>query len=98
MRGKRHSKVYKIEGESRALLDPLGSLRQIGRMTYEPESMDDLGLDVRAYNAVRKMGCRAVADICSLTERDLLNMQNVGRVTVLNIKQALAKEGLELRG
>lgn len=67
-------------------------------MTTQSERMDALeGLDVRAYNALHKIGCRTVADVCNVTERDLLNIHGVGRLTLNNIKGTLAKEGLELR-
>ena len=80
-------------------LDRLGSLRQIDRMAHETESMNILELGVRAYNVLRKkLGCRTVADICALTERELLKIHGLGRLTLNDIKGALAKEGLELRG
>jgi DNA-directed RNA polymerase alpha subunit len=79
-------------------LDRLGSLGQIDRMAHETESMNILELGARAYNVLRKLGCRTVADICALTERELLKIHGLGRLTLNDIKGALAKEGLELRG
>jgi len=42
-------------------------------------------------------GIRTLADLCRLTEQDLLEIRNVGRVTRDHVVAELAKRGLRLR-
>ena len=59
---------------------------------------DDLGLGIRAWNALYQLNARTVADIIRLTEKDIYKQRNAGRKTLKEIKEALAELGLSLKG
>lgn len=57
----------------------------------------DLGLLKISFNALTKRnGVNSVEDLCSRTEKELLNLRRISSVTVKEIKDALAKHGLSL--
>jgi len=58
--------------------------------------MDDLDLSVRASNLLRKAGCRIVQDLCEMSEAHLWKIRGLGIDSMNSIRNALAKEGLEL--
>lgn len=55
-----------------------------------------LGLSVRATNALISSGLNSIGKLCANTERYLLKSPRIGKVTVKEIKDALAKHGLSL--
>ena len=57
-----------------------------------------LGMPTRADRLLRRLGCKTVADLCNLTERDILRAPSFGRDTVGRIQKALAAVGRSLRG
>ena len=76
-----------------------------GRATCLAKSISELGLSERAVNCIRsamwKKNSRRglyseqtpVYDLIQLTEDDLLAVRNCGKVTLLEIRTALAKQG-----
>src|SRR5215475_10056265 len=58
--------------------------------------IEDLHLPVRAFNSLRREGIHTVGDLAARNEADLLAINNLGPQSVSEIKQKLAKRGLEL--
>lgn len=59
-------------------------------------AIDDLNLTVRSQNCLKQSGIAHIGDLVRQRERDLLLMPNLGRKSLVEIKQALASFGLEL--
>lgn len=56
----------------------------------------ELGLSIRAVNALRAHGVHLVGDLVGLSEAKLLRLEGLGRKSVAEITAALAKVGLRL--
>jgi len=59
--------------------------------------ISNLGLSVRARNCLRGH-VQTVGDVVAMSESDVLDLENLGIVTLMEIKSALAKHGLSLSG
>jgi len=62
----------------------------------DPASLEELGLPVRAYNSLRRVGIHTVDDLSARTEDDLLAIENLGPQSVREIKERLAGLGRHL--
>lgn len=73
-------------------------MRQLDEMPGEIPNcpIEALALSVRGYNTLRNEGAKTLDDVAKLTEWELLRVPNCGRVTVMEIKAALAEYGLRL--
>lgn len=60
--------------------------------------IEDLGLCVRAYNALHRAELNTVRDLVSLTEDDLIRIRNLGRKGFEDVKTKLARIGMCLTG
>ena len=56
----------------------------------------DLSLSVRSRNCLTGVGVRDVRELVRMTRRELLNVRNLGRISVLDIERALGEHGLRL--
>lgn len=56
-------------------------------------SLDELDLNNRAYNALRRSGIRTVNQLYNLTEEELYSIRNLGGVTVRNIITSMKSLG-----
>jgi hypothetical protein len=71
----------------------------------KPEAPDILGCDtidvfklpVRCRDAINRLGVKTIGELVECTEGDLLNLRNVGDVSVDKIKEALRAHGLKLK-
>ena len=59
--------------------------------------LDELELSVRAYNCLRRAGIRTVEDLCNKTEDDMMRVRNLGRKSLYEILEKMAKHGLGFR-
>src|SRR5215831_13544896 len=59
-------------------------------------TIEELGLPVRAYNSLRRVGIHTVDDLSTRTEADLLAIENLGPQSVREIKERLAGIGRHL--
>ena len=66
-----------------------GGLRgKLGRL------IDDLGLTVRTLNSLKNSNIRTLKDLVEYTEKELLDVKNVGEKAVAEIGELLQREGL----
>ncbi len=56
------------------------------------------GMSRRAKNALRLAGIETVEELCRLCPEDVLELEHVGRKTLTNIEDALARVGKKLGG
>lgn len=59
--------------------------------------VDDLGLSVRAYNALRRVGKDTLGDIAEMTESQLYKVRNLGAKSRKEVRDVLASYGLALK-
>lgn len=57
-----------------------------------------LDLTFRTLGRLRYAGIKTVDQLVGMTEQDLLDIPRLGPRILADIKQALAKEGLQLKG
>jgi carbon monoxide dehydrogenase subunit G len=70
-----------------------GGLPQEGDLS---ESVESLNLPLRSYNSLRREGIHTVGDLAARSPEDLLAIENIGPVSVDEIKRKLADRGLVL--
>lgn len=58
--------------------------------------IEELDIPVRAYNCLKRANINTVSDICSLTERDLLRVRNLGRKCAEEVMHKLSELGFSL--
>ncbi|MBE8157857.1 MAG: DNA-directed RNA polymerase subunit alpha [Betaproteobacteria bacterium] len=60
------------------------------------EKVDILELTVRSQNCLRQENIRYIGELVQKTERDMMRTPNLGRKSLLEIKQALGKHSLDI--
>ena len=65
------------------------------RLAQRP--VDFLEISVRTANALKGEHIYSIGDLVQRTEADLLQLQNIAKRHVLEIKRALTAQGLRLR-
>jgi hypothetical protein len=75
-----------------------GAVPPLGSTVAKPHpvSIDDLGLSVRAMNALRSDNITTIGDLVQRTRQGLLVIPNFGRVSLAEVEAALAKLKLQL--
>lgn len=58
---------------------------------------DDLGLPIRAADALIRNGCFSINDVCNLTKGELLSFKGIGKGSAEEIVTKLAERGRHLR-
>ena len=59
--------------------------------------IENLGLQSRSYNALRRRGILTVGELVAHSEADLLDIRNFGTKSIEEIKEALATLGMTLK-
>lgn len=52
-------------------------------------NLENLSLSLRVQSNLNRADIKTVADLCNLTENDVLNIRNINEKTLAYIKQAL---------
>lgn len=60
--------------------------------------IDELNLSARSYNCLKRAGKNTLKDVCSMSERELYGIRNLGSKSASEIINTLAQRGLCLRG
>ena len=66
---------------------------QIAKAGIEKLTIEDLDLSVRAYHCLESNGIRTVAQLCDLTEDDLLQSKNFSIVSLRHLRKELDRIG-----
>lgn len=61
------------------------------------KKIEDLDLSVRAYNCLKKINVLTIGDLVNHSEESLRQVRNMGSKSVVEIKEALTKLGLDLK-
>jgi DNA-directed RNA polymerase alpha subunit len=57
-------------------------------------SIEKMGLSTRAYNCLHRFGCRFASDVASLSQMQILQMRNLGKITAGEIAGVLEDLGI----
>lgn len=68
------------------------------RLKDDIEGFGGLDLTYRSYGRLRYAGIEKIGQLVGMTEQDLLDIPRLGPRILADIKQALAQEGLQLKG
>lgn len=84
-----------------SMLDPKGTTANYDFMPEAPikgTSVDELLLTIRAQNCLKAEGIKTIEELCTKTRNYLRKLPNLGKVTLHEIIDALAKRKLKLKG
>jgi DNA-directed RNA polymerase subunit alpha len=59
--------------------------------------VDELDLSVRSYNCLKRAGITKISELLQKSEEEIMNMRNLGKKSVDEIKEKLAERNLALR-
>ncbi|HME80804.1 MAG TPA: DNA-directed RNA polymerase subunit alpha [Candidatus Eremiobacteraceae bacterium] len=59
--------------------------------------VDELDLSVRSYNCLKRAGISKISELLQRTEDEIMNMRNLGKKSVDEIKEKLAERNLSLK-
>jgi DNA-directed RNA polymerase subunit alpha len=59
--------------------------------------VDELDLSVRSYNCLKRAGITKISELLQKTEEEIMNMRNLGKKSVDEIKEKLAERNLSLK-
>ena len=62
--------------------------------TFENLSIEDLDLSVRSYNCLKRAGIANVQELTQKSEADMMKVRNLGKKSLLEVKNKLAEKGL----
>ena len=83
-----------------SMLDPKGKTANYDFMPEAPikgTSVDELLLTIRAQNCLKAEGIKTIEELCTKTRNYLRKLPNLGKVTLHEIIDALAKRKLKLK-
>lgn len=64
---------------------------------YNEVSIEEMGLSVKVYNALKRAGLLTNLDFAQLTYKDLLKTKNIGKKDADTIQEILEENGLHLK-
>ncbi len=62
--------------------------------TFENLSIEDLDLSVRSYNCLKRAGIANVQELTQKTEAEMMKVRNLGKKSLLEVKNKLFEKGL----
>jgi DNA-directed RNA polymerase subunit alpha len=60
--------------------------------------IEELDLGVRSYNCLKRVGVETIGDLIAKSEAELAAIPNFGKKSIEEVKEALERNGLALRG
>jgi len=71
---------------------------QVGQEDSEKSlSIEDMDLSQRSSNCLRRHGITKLAELCEMTEDDLMKIRNLGKKSLAEIKSKMAEKGLSFK-
>lgn len=67
------------------------------RLMTKEVDLEDLNLSVRAYNVLKRASIFSLTDLLERSEKQLLQLKNCNKVTIIEIKEVISKYGCVLR-
>lgn len=80
-----------------SLIDKMKQEERGEEQCLQQTKIADLALSVRSLNCLQQEGIHTVAELVNMTEKRLLSVQNLGRVSLKEIRQAVHDLGFSLK-
>ncbi|MBE3576762.1 MAG: DNA-directed RNA polymerase subunit alpha [Limnochordales bacterium] len=80
-------------GEAEVAAEP----RQDEQARLLAQPIEELDLSVRSYNCLKRAGIDTIGELVRKTEEDMMKVRNMGKKSLQEVKEKLAKLGLSLR-
>jgi len=83
------------------MLDPKGETANYDFMPDAPikgTRIEELELGARAENCLKAEGIKTIEELCTKAHAELRNVPNLGKITIQEIRDALAERKLKLKG
>lgn len=71
--------------------------RQEEELRLLAQPIEELDLSVRSYNCLKRAGINTIGELTRKTEDDMMKVRNMGKKSLQEVKEKLAKLGLALR-
>lgn len=84
------------EGWGTSAIESVGRHRDAAHHPLFAEKVETLELTVRSQNCLRQVNIRYIGELVQKNEREMLRTPNLGRKSLLEIKQALGQHGLDI--
>jgi DNA-directed RNA polymerase subunit alpha len=78
-------------------LEVMAETVQEPKNEFQNKSIEDLELSVRSYNCLKRAGIQTVEELTQKTEEDMRKVRNLGKKSLKEVKEVLAKLGLSFR-
>ena len=78
-------------------LEVMAETVQEPKNEFQNKSIEDLELSVRSYNCLKRAGIQTVEELTQKTEEDMMKVRNLGKKSLKEVKEVLAKLGLSFR-
>src|SRR6201986_228156 len=72
-------------------------IRQLAIFT-DLDRIEGLGLGVRSYNCLKRVGIETIGDLVIKSEQELAAIPNFGKKSIEEVRETLSQHGLHLRG
>lgn len=95
---KQYTEVFTSVTESG--MDSIITMEKKEEETVKQENdkkIDELDLPPRAFNCLKRAGINTIKELCAKTEEDLLQIKNLGKTSVQDIKVKLIESGYSLK-
>ena len=66
-------------------------------MNKIPESIDDLDIAIRTWNALKVVKLNTVSELLQYSEDDLLKLRNIGKKSIYELVKELEKYNFKLK-
>ncbi len=60
-------------------------------------TIEELDLSVRSYNCLKRAGINTVQELTDKSEMDMMKVRNLGRKSLVEVREKLANLGLSFR-
>lgn len=91
-------KLNELVGPQEQIANNGERMSSIGKPIPLDSPLEEIGIAIRASNALYRFGIRTVGDLCDMTYHDILKVPKLGKTSIVkSILPSLHKYGLSLR-
>ncbi|MGE5483005.1 MAG: DNA-directed RNA polymerase subunit alpha [Bacteroidota bacterium] len=92
-----HLELFQTLGGQAEDVEVVAEPRQDEQARLLSQPIEELDLSVRSYNCLKRAGIDTIGELVRKTEDDMMKVRNMGKKSLQEVKEKLAKLGLALR-
>lgn len=92
-----HLELFQTLGGQAEDVEVVAEPRQDEQARLLSQPIEELDLSVRSYNCLKRAGIDTIGELVRKTEDDMMKVRNMGKKSLQEVKEKLAKLGLTLR-